>query len=118
MDEEANVFTRMNSIVSKVGHDPKAVADYFGATVGPAYLGINGMVAKICRRYRIALNPDQEKYQYVFAFWHENFHILDNHLALAQFLNEDCCHCDTDTFSSGYTKRMTATMNDIMGVRF
>ena len=106
MDEE-NIFSRMNALVEKVGHDPDAVARSFGAIIGPAYLGINGMVTKLLKRYRIALNRDQEPYQYTFAFWHEDFHILDHHLELAGFLNEDGLHCDTDSFSKDFAKRMT-----------
>ena len=100
------IFIRMNEIAADVGGKPRSVSESFNATIHPAYLNVNGLVTWAERRYRIGLNDDQPEYQYTFANWHENFHILDRHLLLPGFVNGDGVHLDTDTFSSDYMERM------------
>ena len=103
---DITVFSKMNDIAAITGHDPKAAADYLRADLHPAYLGINGMITKIGRRYHIALNERQPAYQYTFAFWHELFHLLARHLEIAGFADSGGFHIDVDTFKSSFAKRL------------
>ncbi|MDO5459993.1 MAG: hypothetical protein Q4F32_10205, partial [Eubacteriales bacterium] len=47
------------------------------------------------------------EYQYLFAYWHELMHLIEKHHLLEGFFNMNV-HCDTNSFSSEFAKRMTA----------
>lgn len=103
---DKSIFDRMDALVRKTGPEPEAVAAHFRIKPHPAYLGVNGMVVRVGKKYHIALNESQPSYQYIFAYWHELSHIIEEHLLLPGFLNGEGVHMDTDQFSSEYAKKM------------
>lgn len=104
-----DLVVKMNAIIEITGHDPEAVAKHLNARISPAYGTINGMLTKHGHRYYIALNESQPVYQFIFAFWHELFHLLAGHLEIAGFTTCNGIHLDIDTFSNGYmTRRLVA----------
>ena len=104
---DRSIFDRMDAIVADEGSEPDAIASRLKATIHPAYGSINGMLIIATGRPRIALNGNQPEYQYLLAYWHELVHLIEEHFKFEGFFTMGV-HCDTDSFSSGFSKRMVA----------